>query len=273
MKSINENTTLLEYFKLWIKLYKVGAVREVTLKKYWETYHFIENNIPNLKLKNVTRIKYQELLNSYAQSHERQNVKDFHHQIKAALLDAYDDDLIKKDPTRRIVIKGKKPKKKKTKFLNENELKLLLKQLKINKNNPSFDWLVLLVAKTGLRFAEALGVTPNDFDFENQTLTINKTWNYKGTNGGFQPTKNESSNRKIALDWKTCFQFNSLTLQLNPIDPIFVKKEFIIQRLTIFLVINVLKLEFLKFQFMVYDILMPLYFYTLAFQLLEFLNG
>lgn len=109
--------------------------------------------------------------------------------------------------------------------MNENELKLLLKQLKINKNDPSLDWLVLLVAKTGLRFAEALGVTPNDFDFENQTLTINKTWNYKEANGGFQPTKNESSNRKIALDWKTCLQFNSLTLQLNPIDPIFVKKK------------------------------------------------
>ena len=33
MKNIDENTTLLEYFKLWIKLYKVGAVRKVTLKK------------------------------------------------------------------------------------------------------------------------------------------------------------------------------------------------------------------------------------------------
>lgn len=221
MKNIDENTTLLEYFKLWIKLYKVGAVREVTLKKYWETYHFIENNIPNLKLKNVTRIKYQELLNLYAQSHEHQTVKDFHHQIKAALLDAYDDELIKKDPTRRIVIKGKKPKKKKAKFLNENELKLLLKQLEINKNEPSLDWLVLLVAKTGL----PLGITPSDFDFENQTLTVNKTWNYKEANGGFQQTKNESSNRKIALDWKTCLQFNNLTLQLNPIKPIFVKKR------------------------------------------------
>lgn len=36
MKRIDEETTLPEYFKLWIKLYKDG----VTLKKYWETYHF-----------------------------------------------------------------------------------------------------------------------------------------------------------------------------------------------------------------------------------------
>ena len=51
MKRIDEETTLPEYFKLWIKLYKYGAVREVTLRKYRETYHFIEKNIPILKLK------------------------------------------------------------------------------------------------------------------------------------------------------------------------------------------------------------------------------
>lgn len=225
MKTITKDITLSEYFKLWIRLYKNDAVQEVTLKKYWESYHFIRKNFPNLSLKNVSRVTYQELINLYAKSHERQTVKDFHHQIKAALLDAYDDELLKKDPTRRIVIKGRKPKNKKTKFLNEGELKLLLKQLKIDNNDPSLDWLILLIAKTGLRFAEALGVTPNDFNFENQTLTINKTWNYKKANGGFQSTKNESSNRKIALDWKTCLQFNNLTQQLNPANPIFVKKR------------------------------------------------
>ena len=51
----------------------------------------------------------------------------------------------------------------------------------------------MLIAKTGLRFAEALGVTPNDFDFEEQTLSVTKTWNYKDKGGCFQPTKNTSS--------------------------------------------------------------------------------
>lgn len=60
----------------------------------------------------------------------------------------------------------------------------------------AWDWLILLIAKTGLRFSEALGLTPNDFDFSRQAVSVNKTWDYKN-GGGFVPTKNESSVRKV----------------------------------------------------------------------------
>ena len=43
-----------------------------------------------------------------------------------------------------------------------------------------------------MRFSEALAITPADFDFARQTLSISKTWDYKG-DGGFLPTKNKSS--------------------------------------------------------------------------------
>ena len=45
----------------------------------------------------------------------------------------------------------------------------------------------------------SLALTPKDFDFAHQTLSISKTWDYKGK-GGFQPTKNKSSVRKIQID-------------------------------------------------------------------------
>ena len=60
----------------------------------------------------------------------------------------------------------------------------------------SWEWFILLVAKTGMRFSEALALTPKDFDFAHQVLSVNKTWDYKGK-GGFLPTKNKSSVRKI----------------------------------------------------------------------------
>ena len=41
--------------------------------------------------------------------------------------------------------------------------------------------------------------TPKDFDFGRQTLSISKTWDYKGK-GGFLPTKNKSSvNKMVAM--------------------------------------------------------------------------
>ena len=74
----------------------------------------------------------------------------------------------------------------------------------------NWDWFFLLIAKTGLRFAEALALTPKDFDFENQKIIISKSWNYKERIGYFQPTKNESSNRTVMVDWQLMQQFRSL---------------------------------------------------------------
>ena len=149
---------------------------------------------PKLKLKEVNRITYQEILNGYAEKHERQSTMDFHHQIKASVLDAVDDGYIEKDPTRKAIIKGRTPvREKKEKYLNQFELQKLISDLNL-KNSINSDWLIYLIAKTGLRFSEALAITPKDFDFPHQILNVDKTWNYKD-NTGFEATKNKSSER------------------------------------------------------------------------------
>ncbi len=85
----------------------------------------------------------------------------------------------------------------------------------------NWHWFILLVAKTGMRFSEALASTPKDFDFAHQMLSISKTWDYK-TGTGFQPTKNESSVRKIQIDWQTVIQFSELLKGLPEEKPIFI---------------------------------------------------
>lgn len=166
---------------------------------------------------------HQQLLNDYAVGHERQTTMDFHHQLKGAIMDAVDDGLIVKDPTRKAIIKGKPPVPKKVKYLNQFELHLLLSDLDLQ-GKLNWDWMILLIAKTGIRFSEALAITPADFDFAHQMLSINKTWDYKG-NGGFLPTKNKSSVRKIQIDWQTVIQFAALVKDVPEDKPIFVFKE------------------------------------------------
>lgn len=160
----------------------------------------------------------------YAAQHERQTTMDFHHQLKGAILDAVDDGLIEKDPTRKAIIKGKTPKVKKMKYLNQFELHSMLNTLDLSTSTVSWDWFILLVAKTGMRFSEALALTPKDFDFAHQSLSINKTWDYKG-DGGFLPTKNKSSVRKIQIDWQTVIQFSELVKHLPENEPIFVTRD------------------------------------------------
>ena len=147
---------------------------------------------------------------------------DFHHHLKAAILDAVDEGIIERDPTRKVIIKGKAPREKKKKYLNQFELHTLLNGLDLSKE-INYDWLILLIAKTGMRFSEAIALTPSDFDFVHQTLSINKTWNYKD-GGGFQPTKNKSSIRKIQIDWMIVSQFSALVKDLPNDKPIFVNE-------------------------------------------------
>ena len=224
MLSENKSTDLLkDYYHDWVIVYKEGAIRDVTLSKYHMCEKWLEKLVPDLKLCDVTRKAYQNIINEYAKEHERQTVMDFHHQLKGAILDAVDEGLIPHDPTRKVIIKGKTPVDKKQKYLNQFQLQTLLQSLKLEEK-INWDWFILLVAKTGMRFSEALAITPKDFDFAHQTVSINKTWNYKD-GGGFAATKNRSSVRKIQIDWQLVMQFATLVKDLPVDEPIFVTKE------------------------------------------------
>ena len=217
------NIRFCDYYKQWIMVYKEGAIRPVTMNKYYMAHQWLEKLIPDLLISNLDRTTYQKLLNDYAQEHERQTTMDFHHHLKCAILDAVDEGLISRDPTRKAIIKGRQPREKKPKYLNQYELHKLLDILNLS-GNINMDWLILLIAKTGMRFSEALALTPKDFDFSHQLLSVSKTWNYKGS-GGFLPTKNQSSVRKIPLDWQTVMQFAGLIKNLPEDKPIFVTKK------------------------------------------------
>ena len=223
LNDMNSTELFCNYYKQWIDVYKKDAIRDATLAKYRMTHKWVERLVPELKVSDLTRTMYQKLLNDYAKEHERQTTLDFHHQLKGAIRDAVDEGLIERDPTRKAIIKGKMPKPKKIKYLNQFELHTLISHLNI-KEAPNWDWFILLVAKTGMRFSEALAVTPADFDFARQTLSVSKTWDYKGE-GGFLPTKNKSSVRKIQIDWQIVVKFSELVKDLPEDEPIFVGKD------------------------------------------------
>lgn len=223
LEKIRKNDLFCDYYAQWINVYKKNAIRKITMDKYLMSQKWLKKLVPYLKIHELTRIAYQQLLNDYAVYHERQTTMDFHHQLKGAILDAVDEGLIQRDPTRKAIIKGKIPRNKKPKYLSQYELHTLLSNLNLG-SEINWDWFILLVAKTGMRFSEALALTPKDFDFTHQQLSISKTWNYKAT-GGFLPTKNKSSSRKIQIDWQTVVQFSELLKGLPEDKPIFSEKK------------------------------------------------
>ena len=175
----NNNVLFSQYYAQWIDVYKKGAIREATMAKYLMTQRWVEKLVPELKVSELTRTAYQQLLNDYAREHERQTTLDFHHQLKGAILDAVDEGMIERDPTRKAIIKGKTPKAKKIKYLNQFELHTLIADLDI-KEEPNWDWFILLVAKTGMRFSD---------DDDKIRLNQRKPSKYKGLSR-FGPEKN-----------------------------------------------------------------------------------
>ena len=187
-ETITSESLFCDYYAQWVKTYKEGAIRDVTMGKYRLTQSWLGKLIPELRLTDMDRTAYQQLINGYAQHHERQTTMDFHHQIKGAILDAVDEGLIPRDPTRKVIIKGKQPRIKKMKYLNQFELHAMLADLDLGAE-ASWDWLILLIAKTGLRFSEALGLTPDDFDFAHQTLS-GKVYNSTANDVLAKPCRN-----------------------------------------------------------------------------------
>ena len=222
--SNKENATQIfhEYFADWMEVYKYGAVRPVTYQKYLMTSRWLAELVPVLRIDELNKRCYQNLINEYAKTHEKQTTMDFHHHLKSAILDAVDEGLLSSDPTRKVTVKGRSPAVKKSKFLSQFELQSLLSNLNLT-SEPNWDWLIMLIAKTGLRFSEALALTPNDFDFSEQKIKITKTWNYKCAKGGFAETKNQSSQRTLQIDPQLNRHLYNLTKGLTTDNPIFVK--------------------------------------------------
>lgn len=211
-----------QYFERWVANYKVGNVRKVTLAKYYQTLNSLKAIAPTLKIEELNRITYQGIIDEYGLTHEKVTTMDFHHHLKACVDDMIEDGLLDRNPTKKIVMKGKEPREKKIKYLSQFETQCLIREMDLQ-DEINCDYLILLIIKTGLRFSEALGLTTRDFDFVTQSITVNKTWNYKdGSAGGeFAPTKNASSARVVQLDWLTLQKFADLIKNIPPDTPIF----------------------------------------------------
>lgn len=143
--------------------------------------------MPFESISTLSREKYQTLLNEYAKTHSKGTVKRLHTHLKACLQNALDDRVILIDPTAKAVISGAvEPKSKQDKYIHYEDLKRVMDIIPSHTSH----YIILIAAYTGARFGEILGLNWNGIDRVNNSLTINKTWQYKLTPPTYGPTKN-----------------------------------------------------------------------------------
>ncbi|MEY8441832.1 site-specific integrase [Lactobacillaceae bacterium 24-114] len=198
-----------KYYEQWYETYKVNSVRGVTAAKYKLVLKWLKKLAPDLTLGDMTRGDFQKLINDYGKTHQKATVTDFYHHVAPAVDDAaYEGWIDGKNPNHKIKITSMvRAGNNGPKYLEMDEVKKLEKVFKEDKIGwgDFFDFSL----RTGTRFAEALGITPEDVDVDNMTVYINKTFNYKSEKygsdkyGEFMPTKNKYSVRMIKIDYKT----------------------------------------------------------------------
>jgi len=162
----------------------------------------LKNYSQGAKLKNITSSIYQQALNTFAETHSQATVERLNIHIKQCVAMAVHEKIIQKDLTTFAkAVSQNKGIEKETKFLEVEEYKKVISVSK-NKMDVQSYAVIYLIAVTGTRFAECLGLTWDSIEYDNKVLSVDKTWNYK-TNLDFASTKTRSSIRKIPLDDST----------------------------------------------------------------------
>lgn len=190
-----------DHMQLWFEIYKKGKNSLENDKDIQFSCNRVKEYFGKTHMNEITRDKYQKFLNWYGEKHSTASVSKVHIYAKMCLQDAQHDGLLMKDPTYRVVVKGKvEPKKESEKFLHEREAIALINELKETWHPKHVSKTMIFVAyATGVRFSEALGLTWDDIDFEENTISINKTFDYK-YKFNFKPTKSKNSMRTLKID-------------------------------------------------------------------------
>lgn len=184
-KEKSKELTLADWYKQWLDLFKIGKVKESTIDVYKSLVKHIPEEIFNKSIKNITSVEIQETINKVTGERTRQKLyellKDIFtraekHKICENIMNVID----------------------KPKHTRENGIALTIedKEKFIEYCLKTKQYVFLVTLYQGLRKGEVLGLTAEDVDLENNTLTINKTW---GKTEKWDTTKNKTSNRIMPL--------------------------------------------------------------------------
>lgn len=191
------NMTVDAWFEYWIE-HIVGDLAPNTLRNYRERYKFnIQPIIGKMQLSDVKPMHCKIVLNTmdkdYAGSTIRQTYICMGTMLKSALM----NDLIPKHPMNGVRYTKPARAKDDIKFLNLGKQKKFLEVAKRSHNYYQY----ALIPETGLRTGEMIGLTWDAIDWENRTLTVNKTLEFRHKQKTWRagPPKTQQSYRTIPL--------------------------------------------------------------------------
>lgn len=203
----NDNMTISQWLDTW---YEMNHSKwKITTRKQREMA--IKNNMKPLlghyKLQKLDRVTYQkEYINMLEREYKPATVRLLHNLFKIAINAAVEEELIPRNRFTKVSFSNNAASEDETSenFLTPVELNTLLKVAKETEHITNYSFL-LTIAYTGIRRGEACGLQWKNIDFDNNTITIERTRDSKGA----RPPKTKNSYRTILVDEMVMKQLKS----------------------------------------------------------------
>lgn len=191
----SDNISVLSYYKMWVENYKVPVSSQHTIDRYTTTEHHIEKYFAKTKLRELTKLDYQQFINKFAKTHSKNSVRKLHSQMHQMIVAAVDDGILQKDIAYKTVLGGSNGLSADDKYLEADDFENLTTYLESQSSTlaPS-GGMILVAIHTGARLAEVAGITDRSLSQINNKLVIKQQYAYSNdADEIFAPTKNKIS--------------------------------------------------------------------------------
>ncbi len=184
---ITNDITFDGWYNQWLTLYKIGKVKDETLRAYKSLYNAIPQAFKDKRMIDIKLIDLLQLMQTYTSERQQQKFYEF---VNMVFQKAEDNEIIPKN----LMKKVDKPKHKKvhSQALTSSQQKQLIEACSKVENGE----VIVAALYQGLRRGEVLGLTRDCVNFDNKTITINKAWSQRNK---FDTTKNDQSIRTLPM--------------------------------------------------------------------------
>ena len=194
---LNENMRFSELADWYFTNYVPQELKESTIYTYKGQYkNHIESVLGNVKVKDINAPRLTQIMQSYDLNPA--TVKKLYIIVQSIFRRGVEQGFIRESPCHNVILPKKKGGKKKM-SLDESEIKRFMELLDTKPWDEDFKRIVKVLLYTGMRSGECLGLTWEDIDFDEMTITINHNLTDIGGKHKLGSPKTESSRRVIGM--------------------------------------------------------------------------
>ncbi|MCB4975962.1 site-specific integrase [Streptococcus mutans] len=205
--TLDRYTSLYDWYQTWydLKIRPKNKLSKVTKKNYQTYGKTIKKLFGDRAIVDIKSTEYQRIMNIYGETVGYDYLSRINSTIRKTIQLAQSDKIVLDDFISNVeLFAGKEAQKNEEKYIHSVEdYHRLVNYLekKLDYETTVIYHVLYIIAKTGMRYGEAIGITDNDLKLEDHYLYTHRRYNT--TTWGWTKAKNDTSIRAVPIDNKT----------------------------------------------------------------------